>query len=133
MLAVGHQTTDQLAAGLDHVRESPRDFGTVELIVRRPAEDEREVLAEGELTLEEGLVGDNWRARGSRHSTDGSADPDTQLNVMNSRCVALLAGHPDRRALAGDQLYLDFDISIDNLPLINRDKLPQILFNQPRM
>ena len=115
-----HLSTDQLEAGLDQIRESPLDSGTVELIVRRPAEDEREVLAEGELTLEEGLVGDNWRARGSRHSTDGSADPDTQLNVMNSRCVALLAGHADRRALAGDQLYLDFDISIDNLPAGSR-------------
>ena len=115
-----HLSTDQLEAGLDQIRESPLDSGTVELIVRRPAEDEREELAEGELTLEEGLVGDNWRARGSRHTADGSADPDTQLNVMNSRCVALLAGHPDRRALAGDQLYLDIDISTDNLPAGSR-------------
>lgn len=111
-----HLTTEQLEAGLDHIRLSPPDNGTVELIVRRPAQDEREVLEEGELDAAHGLVGDTWASRGSSRTEDGSAHPDMQLNVMNARCAALVAQDPDRRQLAGDQLYLDLDLSGDNLP-----------------
>jgi hypothetical protein len=49
-----------LEAGLDEIRRSPREAGRVELIVRRPAEDEREVLVEAELDPVEGLAGDKW-------------------------------------------------------------------------
>lgn len=111
-----HLTADELEAGLDDVRAAPADAGTVALIVRRPEVGEREVLAEGVLDPAEGLVGDNWKARGSRHTDDGSAEVDKQLNVMSARAAALVARHPDRRALAGDQLYLDIDISQANLP-----------------
>ena len=102
-------------AGLEVVRAAPRDEGTVELIVRRPAVDEREVVDEAELDLEEGLVGDNWRARG-RSGGRRPANPDAQITVMSSRAIALAAGDRDRWALAGDQLYLDLDLSGDNLP-----------------
>jgi MOSC domain-containing protein YiiM len=101
--------------GLEVVRAAPRDEGTVELIVCRPAVDEREVVDEAELDLEEGLVGDNWRARG-RSGGRRPANPDAQLTVMSSRAIALAAGDGDRWALAGDQLYLDLDLSGDNLP-----------------
>ncbi|HEX7277029.1 MAG TPA: hypothetical protein VF244_06610 [Acidimicrobiales bacterium] len=111
-----HLTRDELAAGLDHIAGSPADVGRVELIVRRPAEGEREVLAEGTLDLENGLVGDTWRVRESKRTDDGSPHPDMQLNVMNARVAALIAADPDRRALAGDQLYVDLDLSEDNLP-----------------
>ena len=112
-----HRTAEELAAGMAAVRTAPRDAGTVEMIVRRPAVDEREVVAEGRLTPEDGLVGDDWRRRGSRSTPDGSAEPDRQVTVMNSRCVDLLAGG-DRSAwpLAGDQLYVDLDLSEANLP-----------------
>ena len=100
---------------LELVRDAPRDRGTVELVVRRPAVDEREVVDEAELDLEEGLVGDNWRARG-RSGGRRPANPDAQLTVMSSRAIALAAGDGDRWALAGDQLYLDLDLSGDNLP-----------------
>ena len=106
-----------LEHGLEHVRAAPRDAGTLELIVRRPAEDEREVLEEGELSLEKGLVGDGWWARSS---LDGEPNPDTQLAMMNSRYVDLIAGNRDRWALAGDQLYVDFDLSIEHLPAGSR-------------
>ena len=109
-------TTAELEQGLDHILASPRDNGALELIVRRPEVDGREVLSEGRLDTEQGLVGDNWRARGSRHMPDGAADPQMQLNIMNSRVVALVADDLDRRDLAGDQLYLDLDLSGDNLP-----------------
>ena len=109
-------TTEQLKAGLDTIRESPTVEGTLELIVRRPAVDEREVLAEGELDLEVGLQGDTWSVRGSSSTPDGMAHPEAQLNVMNARCAALVAGPRDRWPLAGDQLYVDFDLSEDGLP-----------------
>jgi len=112
-----HRTLEELATGLDRIRSAPADAGTLEMIVRRPAVDEREVLAEGRLTAEDGLAGDHWRARGSRSMPDGSADPDRQLTVMSSRYVDLLCGG-DRSVwpLAGDQLYVDLDLSVANLP-----------------
>ena len=111
-----HLTVSRLEEGLDHVRRSPTDVGRVELIVRRPAVDEREVLEEGILDLAAGLVGDSWRIRGSSRTADGSAHPDMQLNVINARLSSLVAVDPDRRVLAGDQLHLDLDLSHDNLP-----------------
>ena len=111
-----HRTADELAAALDEIRSSPASAGTVELIVRRPAEDEREVLDEGMLDLDEGLVGDAWRRRGSSRSPDGSANPDAQLTLMNARAAAVITGSPERWPLAGDQLYVDLDLSIENLP-----------------
>jgi MOSC domain-containing protein YiiM len=97
-----------LESGLDEIRRSPRDEGRVELIVRRPAENEREVVPEAMLDCAEGLVGDSW--------VEGKARPDTQLTLMNARVALLVAGEPDRRQLAGDQLYVDFDLSQENIP-----------------
>ena len=112
-----HLSTPALQAGLEEIRRAPADHGRVELIVRRPAVDERELLDEGTLDLEEGLLGDTWRVRGSDRTTDGSSHPDMQLNVINARVTELLAGPArDRWALAGDQLYLDLDLSEGNLP-----------------
>ena len=113
---VAHRTTDELEAALDELRAAPADHGRVELVVRRPATGEREVLTEGTLDPVEGLVGDNWSVRGSRMTSDGSAHPGMQLNVINARLSALVAVDPDRRALAGDQLHVDLDLSEANLP-----------------
>ena len=101
--------------GLEAVRGAPRDQGTVELIVRRPAVDEREAVDEARLDIEEGLVGDGWRARG-RSGGRRPANPDAQVTVMSSRAIALAAGDRNRWPLAGDQLYIDFDLSGENLP-----------------
>jgi hypothetical protein len=111
-----HLSTAELEAGLDEVRGAPADLGTVELIVCRPAVDERIVLTEATLDATCGLVGDNWLARGNARRPDNSADPEAQVTVMNVRAAQLVAGSPDRRKLAGDQLFLDMDISIANLP-----------------
>ncbi len=116
MPALTHLTTEQLHAGLEEIRRSPKDEGVLALIVRRPAVDAREVLQEGHLDLVEGLSGDTWSRRGSSRSADGLSHPEMQLNVMNARAVALVAQHPDRWALAGDQLYVDLDLSRENLP-----------------
>jgi len=111
-----HRGAAELTAGLDEILRSPTARGTVELIVRRPAENEREVLDEGVLDLEEGLVGDMWSRRGSRRMPDGSANPDAQLTLMNARAADLVAGGRERWPLAGDQLYVDLDLSVENLP-----------------
>ena len=111
-----HATAEELESGLEEIRSSPASEGTVELIVRRPAENEREVLEEAELDLEDGLVGDMWRGRGSSRTEDGSAHPGMQLTLMNARAIGLIAREPDRWQLAGDQLYVDLDLSSDNLP-----------------
>lgn len=109
-------TTGTLTAGLASICGSPRDNGAVELIVRRPRRDEREVLEVGQLDLAEGLVGDMWRTRGSSRTADGRSHPDMQLALMNSRVIALVAGERTRWALAGDQLFVDLDLSPSNLP-----------------
>lgn len=106
----------ELEAGLAGVLESPRDQGVLELIVRRPRIDAREVLETAELDTGVGLIGDNWRTRGGSYSGGPAADPDTQVTMMNARVIELLAGEKDRWALAGDQLYVDLDLSRDNLP-----------------
>jgi MOSC domain-containing protein YiiM len=110
-----HLTGEEVEAGLDAIRAAPRDVGTLELIVRRPAVDEREVVDEAELDLDEGLVGDNWLARG-RSSGRRPASPDAQITVTSARAIALVAGSRDRWPLAGDQLYVDLDLSKENLP-----------------
>jgi hypothetical protein len=109
-------TMAELEAGLDEIRQSPPDVGVLRLIVRRPQSGAREVLEVGELDRVEGLVGDNWRTRGSSRTADGSAHPDMQLNIMNSRVIALVAQEKERWSLAGDQLYIDLDLSADNVP-----------------
>lgn len=111
-----HRSLTELEAALDEIRQSPKESGTVQLIVRRPEENAREVLEEGQLSLEEGLVGDMWQRRPCRRSTDGTAHPDMQLNLMNVRAIDLIAGERDRWHLAGDQLFVDLDLSDENLP-----------------
>ncbi len=103
-----------LEAGLPEILSSPGELGTVELVVRRPAEGAREVLEEGRLDLDEGLVGDDWRARAGRNGD--APHPGTQLTLMNARAIALIAGDRERWPLAGDQLYVDLDLGPENLP-----------------
>ena len=116
MNTVEHLTLEQLEAGLDHIRQSPKDVGVLKLISRRPNTDEREVVDEAQLDPAHGLMGDNWKARGSRSAADGMANPEMQLNVMNARVIGLIAQDKSRWSLAGDQLFVDFDLSEANVP-----------------
>jgi len=106
----------ELEAGLEHIRQSPKDEGRVILIVRRPESDKRETLESCQVDLTDGLVGDNWKTRGNKATPDGSANIHAQITIMNSRTIALLAQTNDRWALAGDQLYVDMNLGEDNLP-----------------
>jgi len=111
-----HLTLAELEAALSAESPSPEDNGTVEMIVRRPADDEREVLEEGHFDPADGLVGDNWRTRGSRRMPDGRAHPDRQITLMNARVAEIVARGRSRWPLAGDQLFVDLDLSPENLP-----------------
>jgi MOSC domain-containing protein YiiM len=116
LTAMRNLAAPELEAGLDVVRAAPADRGRLELIVCRPAVDEREELATAVLDTTVGLVGDTWSVRGSRSTPDGLAHPEKQITVISARVAALLARDPDRRALAGDQLYVDLDLGVANLP-----------------
>ena len=106
----------ELQSGLDHIRQSPKDHGELKLIVIRPNVDERQVVDKGTLHPHFGLIGDTWQTRGSRHTPDGSANVNVQLTITNARLIDLLAQTQERWPLAGDQLYVDIDLSADNLP-----------------
>jgi hypothetical protein len=112
-----------LEAGVDEIRDSPKDVGRVELICRRPGTEQREVLDEAVLDAGQGLLGDNWSTRGSSSTEDGSSNPLMQLTLMNARSAVLIAGEPERRQLAGDQFFVDFDLSVVNIPPGTRLKL----------
>lgn len=114
--ATGHRTLAELEAALDHIRAAPAGAGTVELVVSRPALLQRLVLDVASLSCAEGLVGDTWSTRGSRHTPDGSPHPEKQLTLTSARVTRLLAVTDDRMPLAGDQLHVDLDLSEAALP-----------------
>jgi MOSC domain-containing protein YiiM len=104
-------------ARLADVQAAPADNGRLELIVRRPAPEQREILPEADLDLELGLVGDHWAMR------DRANTPvylDAQLTVINTRVLAVIEPDASRWPLAGDQLYVDLDLSEANLPVGTR-------------
>ncbi len=113
-------TQTELTSALAYLRAAPATEGSLALVVRRPDVDAREILAEGRLDLEDGLVGDNWLSRATSHAIAAGRHLEAQLNVMSARMVALLADSPEGQALAGDQLYVDLDISHANLPTGSR-------------
>jgi len=111
-----YRSSEELLAGVDHVRESPRDRGVLDLVVVRPATYDRRILDTATLDLELGVLGDTWIERGSSRTADGGPNPEAQVTVMNSRVADLVAATRDRWPLAGDQLYVDLDLSTANLP-----------------
>lgn len=123
--AANHRTAAELESGFGHVLDSPVDGGTLEMIVRRPGVNHREAVEEGQLTFEAGLQGDTWDRRKGYVTEDGSPDPDAQLTLTNSRFADLIAGSRDRWPLAGDQLYVDLDLGVENLPPGTRLRLGQ--------
>ncbi len=111
-----HLSTDEINSSLANVLASPKDNGTLEMIVLRPAINKREVIESGVLDIKNGLVGDNWLTRGSSRTDNGLGHPEMQLNLMNYRFALLIAGSRERVPLAGDQLFVDLDLSEENVP-----------------
>ena len=98
---------------LDEVRAAPADGGLLELIVRRPASGEREIVDEARLDADGGLVGDRWALRDVERTPVYLA---AQLTVMSVRVLAAIEPDRSRWPLAGDQLYVDMDLGVENLP-----------------
>ena len=115
-MAIKHLNMEELNAGLEEIRQAPTDGGSLQMISRRPEIEERELVQEGQLDVTEGLVGDNWKTRGSKQDPPREANPKTQLTLMNSRVADLVAGSEERWPLAGDQLFVDLNLGLDNLP-----------------
>ena len=116
MVAPRYSTKEELESGLEAILAAPTDSGALTLIVRRPKVDERESISVGRLDVERGLIGDNWFDRGNEDETGAAPDLEMQLNIMGSRVAELVANGKERMPLAGDQLYLDMDLSRENLP-----------------
>jgi hypothetical protein len=111
---------DELQEGLTHILGSPRDGGRLEMVVRRPVEDEREIVSEARIEPGLGVVGDRW-------VSEPKPSPEAEVTLMNARCIALLAGDVDRWPLAGDQLYVDLDLGQENLPPGSRLRIGDVV------
>src|SRR5512133_1122680 len=114
MSTSAHTTRDALDERWDELRALDASEGTLALIVVRPAEGVRVVLETGELSLEDGLVGDRWRAS-ARSSADGTVNRDNQLTLMSTAMLALIA-QPELWPLSGDNLLVDMGLDLDGLP-----------------
>src|SRR5919109_514640 len=110
-----HPTEEELVAGLADVRRSPADGGTLATIVLRPQTEQRELPESCQLTIEAGIPGDRWARSCNRRLPDGQLNPDTQLTLINTRFLALVAGASERWSSAGDNLLVDLDLSETNL------------------
>lgn len=115
-----HFTLEHLQTQLKKIQASPKDSGSVLLIVRRPVTEEREIITQGRLIPSAGLEGDNWRERGSSSMPDGSANPEAEVTLMNTRVIQALTEDETRWALAGDQFFVDFELSEENIPAGSR-------------
>lgn len=112
---VYHRSREELDQGLDEIAETPRDRGRLEAIVLRPAKNERKPVNSVELSPEEGVKGDHWAKGCWKSLSDGSPHPDVQICMMNARVIRLLAGDKANWPPAGDQLFVDLDLSRSNL------------------
>ncbi len=113
---VDHLTRAELQAGLPQILESPQDDGVLEAIVIRPAPGQRRELEACDISVAGGTHGDHWAEGCWKSTEDGKPHPDVQICIMNARCIAHIAGARERWALAGDNLFIDLDISPENLP-----------------
>lgn len=113
---IEHRSFADLETGLENIKKSPRDNGMLYMIVVRPMKRERAVPWYCNLTPAVGLEGDHWSQGSWKSLPDGSPDPHVQVTIMNSRCLDLIATAKERWPLAGDNLIVDMDLSISNLP-----------------
>ncbi len=115
-----NRTLEHMESYLEIIRDAPSDEGVVEMIVSRPKTNSRRILDHADIHQEHGLVGDNWLARGDKHTADGTADTGRQLTLMGSRAIRAITDSEQRWPEAGDQFFVDFDLSAGNLPAGSR-------------
>jgi MOSC domain-containing protein YiiM len=111
-----HLTLAELQAGVPEIAESPTDNGVLRAIVIRPKSGERQELVAADISLTGGVHGDNWALGCWKSTDDGRPHPDVQICIMNARTIALIAVERDNWAPAGDNLFIDLDLSQQNLP-----------------
>ncbi|MDX1683864.1 MAG: hypothetical protein R3275_01445 [Saprospiraceae bacterium] len=113
-----HKSLAELTNNSQVILSSPKRMGRLELIVIRPNENERRILETGELDINQGLIGDSWALRHRPGRSNEAPDTDRQITLMNARVIELIAGKDHKKwAKAGDQLFVDLDLSTDNLPI----------------
>ena len=111
-----HLALTELNEGLPDILGSPKDNGTLAGIVIRPKKGVRRELDSCELSLALGVHGDRWAEGCWKTTEDGSPHPDVQICIMNARCIALIAQERGNWAPAGDNLFIDLDLSPANTP-----------------
>jgi MOSC domain-containing protein YiiM len=109
-------TREELDVQLPELRTLGSEQGTLELIVRRPFEGERELPSTAELTVEDGLVGDRWQPR---LDENGRTQRGTQLTIASTHLLGLIA-EPERWPLSGDNLLVDMGLDQESLPAGSR-------------
>ena len=111
-----HLEMAELKDGLAEILKSPKDDGTIKGIVVRPERGERLDVTSRAISLEGGIEGDHWAKGCWKTTDDGRPDPDVQICIMNARCIALIAMDRSNWPPAGDNLFVDLDVSPENLP-----------------
>jgi hypothetical protein len=111
-----HVTFDKLQEGLAEISQAPKNHGNIELLVIRPVQYERKVVNEITMHPITGCEGDIWHSKKTSSTPDGKPNPERQVTLINSRVLALLEGAKDTWPKAGDQVYVDMDLSKENLP-----------------
>ena len=118
MSTPSHAARAALDERWDELRALDASEGTLALIVVRPSESVRVKLPAGELTMEDGLVGDRWRAVARAHE-DGTVNRHNQLTLMSTAVLALIA-EPELWPLSGDNLVVDMGLDLESLPAGSR-------------
>ena len=100
------RSLEQLERGLDNIRAAPSATGHVALIVCRPGIEQRQVIETGELTLEQGLLGDNWKVKPCSSAPAGAGHPDMQLTLMNVRVIDTVTTRETCPLLATSSMWI---------------------------
>lgn len=120
---------EQITKRVAELPAAPADNGVVASLVIRPETDERKIVSNIHVVPGQGIVGDNYVARGNDKTPDGKAHPEAQICVMNASVLDILAdGDMSKWPLAGDQILVDFDLSTDNVPAGSRFSIGSATF-----
>lgn len=111
-----HKTMAELEATLPHILAGPKDEGRIDGIISRPAKGQRNDVSSAMLTFAEGMEGDHWSKGCWRTTDDGDPHPDVQICLMMSRCIEAIAGDRANWPPAGDNLFIDMDLTPANTP-----------------
>jgi hypothetical protein len=110
-----HLSLEELQSHLDSIKQSPQDDGILKAIVIRPVSNERVGMESSVVTPDGGVHGDRWAKQAWLNLPEEELEPKAQITVMNSRAAEVIARNRARWPLAGDNLYVDLDLSEDNL------------------